>query len=255
MGQRIKVLALNTFREAIRDKVLLTLLVFALLVMGSARVIQPLALGEEVKVIQDMGLSASALFCVLIAVLVGGRLVYKEVEKHTIYIVLGKPVRRWEFIIGKYSGLMLVLLVSLVVLTVGLYIVLFLSGIRPSAYLLLSQVMTAFELAIITAVAMLFSTFVTPIASSVFTFAIYFIGHLSRDLQVLAAQSPSAAVKVVSLFLYYVLPNLTNFNIRGEVVHNVVLNPQALVLAAVYALVYTATMLLVSVLIFNRKEF
>lgn len=255
MGVRIRVLALNTFREAIRDKVLLTLLVFALLVMGSARIIQPLALGEEVKVIQDMGLSAAALFCVLIAVLVGGRLVYKEVEKHTIYIVLGKPVRRWEFIVGKYVGLLLVLLVSLVVLTAGMYAVLLLSGVKPSAYLLVAQAMTVCELAIVTAVAMLFSTFVTPIASSVFTFAIYFIGHLSRDLQALAAQSPSVVVKALSLFLYYVLPNLTNFNVRGEVVHNVVLNPEALVLAAVYAAVYSATALLISVLVFSRKEF
>jgi ABC-type transport system involved in multi-copper enzyme maturation permease subunit len=248
-------IALNTFREAIRDKVLLTLVVFALLVMGSAKVIQPLTLGEESKVVKDLGLAAITLFCVLIAVLVGGRLVYKEVEKRTIYVVLAKPVRRWEFIAGKYLGLMLVLVVSMAIMAAGLYAVLFLTGLRPSAYLLLSLVMTGFELSIITAVAIMFSTFVTPITSAVFTFAVYFVGHLSRDLRMLAAMSPSPVVKALSQFLYYVLPNLTNFNIRGEVVYNALLSPRSLILSALYAGVYTATVLLVSVVIFARKDF
>ena len=255
MPGRIRAIALNTFREAIRDKVLLSLLVLAIVVMGSAKIIQPLALGEEAKVVQDMGLAAITLFCVLIAVLVGGKLVYKEVEKRTIYIVLAKPVRRWEFILGKYAGLMAVLLVSIVIMTVGFYLILFVTGVPPSAYLLVALLMTFFELAIVTAVAILFSTFVTPIASAVFTFAVYFVGHLTRDLRLLAAMSPSPVVKVISQVMYYVLPNLNNFNIRGEVVHNVLLSSHALSLSVLYAVVYTATLLLVSVAIFNRRDF
>ncbi len=255
MLRRIWSIALNTFREAIRDKVLLSLLVLAIIVMGSAKIVQPLALGEEAKVVQDMGLAAITLFCVLIAVLVGGKLVYKEVEKRTIYIVLAKPVRRWEFILGKYFGLMAVLLVSIVIMTVGFYLVLFATGVPSSAYLLVALLMTLFELAIVTAVAILFSTFVTPITSAVFTFAVYFVGHLTRDLRLLAAMSPSPVVKVVSQVMYYVLPNLNNFNVRGEVVHNVLLSPQVLGLSALYAVVYTATLLLVSIAIFNRRDF
>jgi ABC-type transport system involved in multi-copper enzyme maturation permease subunit len=231
---RVGAIALNTFREAIRDKVFLTLLVFAILVMGGARVIQPLALGEESKVIQDLGLSAITFFGVLISVLVGGRLVYKEVEKRTIYIMLAKPVRRWEFILGKYVGLMAVLLASLVVMTVGYYLVMFATGTPASAYLLWSLVMTFFELAILTATAILFSTFVTPIASSVFTFAVYFVGHLTRDLRLLAAMSPAPLIKVISQVFY---------------------NPQALALSAAYAVLYAATLLLISTLVFSRKDF
>jgi ABC-type transport system involved in multi-copper enzyme maturation permease subunit len=252
---RISAVARNTFREAIRDKVLLTLLVFGVLVMGSAKVIQPLALGEESKVVKDLGLASITLFCVLIAVLVGGRLVYKEVEKRTIYIVLAKPVQRWEFVLGKYAGLMAVLLASLAIMTVGFYLILFATGIDAPAYMLWSLLMTYFELLVVTAVAVLFSTFVTPIASAVFTFATYAVGHLTRDLRLLAAMSPSPIVKGVSQFLYYVLPNLSNFNIRGEVVHNALLNPEALGLSALYAVVYAATLLLISVLIFSRKDF
>ena len=255
MIERVSGVALNTFRESIRDKVLVTLIVFAVLVMGSARVIQPLALGEEAKVIKDLGLSAITLFCVLIAILVGGRIVYKEVEKRTIYIMLAKPVRRWEFILGKYLGLMAVLGVSLVVMTAAFYAILLVMGVGVELPLLLAVLMTFFELAILTAVAVLFSTFSTPITGAVFTFAVYFVGHLTRDLKLLAAMSPSVVVKIVSQFLYYVLPNLSNFNIRGEVVYGAVLDPYALLLSGLYALVYTATLLLISTAIFNRKEF
>jgi ABC-type transport system involved in multi-copper enzyme maturation permease subunit len=255
MFNRISGVALNTFRESIRDKVLVTLIVFAIIVMGSARVIQPLALGEEAKVIKDLGLSAITLFCVLISILVGGRIVYKEVEKRTIYIMLAKPVRRWEFILGKYVGLMAVLVVSVSVMTVAFYAMMLILGVGAPVYLLLAVLMTLFQLAILTAVAVMFSTFATPITGAVFTFAVYFVGHLTRDLKLLAAMSPSAVVKVVSYGLYYVLPNLSNFNIRGEAVYNVPLDPLSLVLSGLYAIVYTATLLLISVAIFNRKEF
>jgi ABC-type transport system involved in multi-copper enzyme maturation permease subunit len=252
---RISGIALNTFRESIRDKVLITLIIFAVLVMAGSRVIQPLALGEEGKIIKDLGLSAITLFCVLIAILVGGRIVYREVEKRTIYIMLAKPVRRWEFILGKYLGLMMVLVVSLVVMTAAFYAILVILGEGAPLYLLLAVLMTFFELAIITAVAVLFSTFSTPITGAVFTFAVYFVGHLSKDLKLLAAISPSPIVKVASYVFYYALPNLGNFNVRPEVVYGAPLDPSALILSGLYALVYTATLLLVSAAVFNRKEF
>jgi len=252
---RISAVALNTFRESVRDKVLLTLIVFALVVMGSARVIQPLALGEEVKVIKDLGLSAITLFCVIISILVGGRLVYKEVEKRTIYIVLAKPVRRWEFVLGKYIGLMAVLVVSLMVMTVAFFAIMLVMGIRVQLYLLLAVLTTFFQLVVVTAVAVLCSTFSTPITGAVFTFAVYFVGHLTRDLKLLAAMSPSVVVKVVSQFLYYLLPNLSNFNLRAEVVYGAPLDPYALLLSGLYALVYAVTLLMISTVVFSRKEF
>jgi Cu-processing system permease protein len=252
---RVSGVALNTFRESIRDKVLVTLVVFAVLVMGSARVIQPLALGEEAKVIKDLGLSAITLFCVLISILVGGRIVYKEIEKRTIYIILAKPVRRSEFILGKYLGLMAVLTVSLVVMTAAFYSILAIMGMGLQPSLLVAVLMTYFELVVLTAAAVLFSTFSTPITGAVFTFVVYVVGHLTRDLKLLAALSPSVVVKVVSQILYYALPNLSNFNVRGEVVYGAVLDPSALLLSVLYSLVYGATLLLIAVVIFDRKEF
>ncbi|MEO0025666.1 MAG: ABC transporter permease subunit [candidate division WOR-3 bacterium] len=255
MLNRVWGIAFNTFRESVRDRVLVALIVIAILVMASAKVIQPVALGEAEKIIKDLGLSAITLFCVLIAILVGGRIVYREVEKRTIYLLLARPVRRYEFIIGKYCGMMLVLGVSLVLMTAGFYLVLLLTGVKPEPRLLWAVLMTGFELAILTAVAVLFSTFVTPIASAVFTFVVYFIGHSTQLLRQLAAISPAPIVKFIGMFLYYVLPNLNNFNIRGDVVHNAPLNPLAMVLSIAYALVYTFTLLLIAIFVFNRRDF
>ncbi len=252
---RIRAVALNTFREAVRDRVLVTLVIFAVVVMGASRVIQPLALGEESKVIKDIGLAAITLFCVLIAILVGGRLVYKEVEKRTIYIILSKPVRRWEFIVGKYFGLLGVLALSLVVMTVCFYAVLWILRVGAPLALVLAVVMTFFELAILTAAAILFSSFATPITGSVFAFGIYFVGHMARDLRVLAGMTPSPVVRVISLVVYYLLPNLSNFNIRGDVVHGAPLDPVGLLLSMFYAVVYSTVLLLVAMAIFSRREF
>ncbi len=255
MLNRIFGVAVNTFRESLRDRVLVALIVTAIVVMAGAKVIQPVAMGEADKIIKDLGLSAITLFCVLIAVLVGGRIVYREVEKRTIYLILARPVRRLEFILGKYMGLMAVLVLSLLIMTAGFYLILLISRVSVTLYLLWAVLMTAFELALLTAVAIFFSTFVTPIASSVFTFIIYFIGHSTYLLKQLAAMSPVPAIKFLGVVLYYILPNLGNFNIKGDVVYGAPLNPQALVLSGLYGLVYSLTLLLIAVIVFNRKDF
>jgi ABC-type transport system involved in multi-copper enzyme maturation permease subunit len=251
---RITGIILNTFREAVRDKVFVTIVVLSILVMTSGYIIKPLTLGEENKVIKDIGLNAIALFSILIAILVGGRLVYKEIEKRTIYLVLSRPLHRWEFIVGKYFGLLLVLFESLLIMTGTFYIMLLLIKIPANFSLLLSVLMTFCQLWIITAIAIFFSTFTTPVTSAVFTFALYFIGHLTRDFKSLVL-SANAPIKTVINILYYILPNLSIFNIKMEVVHNVMINPIAITLAIVYSLVYSFIIIFISCLIFQQKDF
>lgn len=246
---------LNTFRESIRDKVFITIIIFAVLVMAGGKIIQPLALGEEAKVVKDIGLNSIALFSTLIAILVGGRLVYKEIEKRTLYLIITRPIHRWQFIVGKYFGLLLVLFESILIMTCAFYLIMILLNISAGLNLLLSVLFTFFELLVITAIAILFSTFSTPITGAVFTFAIYFIGHLTRDLKTFGAMSKSNAVKTLCDIMYYVLPNLANFNIKGEVVHNVTIAPQIIVLTIAYAVVYSAIIVFASCIIFQRKDF
>lgn len=245
----------NTFREAVRDKVLLTLLIIAFLVTAGARLVPSLAAGEQVKIIKDLGLKTMTLFCILIAVLVGGRLVYREIEKRTIFVILAKPVARWQFVLGKYFGLMLVLVTSVAIMTAWFALFMVLARIPVQPQMLLQVLLLVMELAVVTAIAVLFSTFVTPISSAVFTFAIYFTGNLSRSVLYWGTRNRPAAVQVIARFFYYLLPNLQNFDIAGSVVHNLPVNYAQVGLSIAYAIVYVSAVLLIATLVFRRRNF
>ena len=253
----MKILAIveNTFKEAVRDRLLIVLLVIGFIAIASAKIIKPLALGEETKIIKDLGLATITFTSVLVAILVGGKLVYKEIEKRTIYIMLAKPVHRFQFIIGKYFGLLLVIFFIMTVMTGGYYLMLYITGSPATYSLLLAIVLSFFELSIITAIALFFSTIATPITASLFTFIIYFISNFTRDLKATAQISPSVIVKGLCNFFYYLLPNLANFNIRNLVVHDAIINSTAILLAIIYALVYSTIVLCLASIIFQRKDF
>ena len=252
---RIIAIAGNTFREALRDKVLLALIVIAVLVTAAAKIVPPLAVGEGAKIVKDLGLATMTLFCVLIAILVGGRLIYKEVEKRTILTLLAKPVRRWEFVLGKYCGLMLVLIISVALMTLWFTLFLLLTHVPLDIRLLLPIAMLVLELGIVTAVSILFSTFTTPISSTVFAFATYFAGNMSRDLLALAAMNKSLLVKALARFCYYLLPNFSNLDFRALVIHNQLLDPGQVLWAIAYSAIYTTALLLIAILIFQRRNF
>jgi len=255
MRMRIWAIAGNTFREALRDKVLVTLVVIAVLVTAASKIIPPLAVGEGSKIVKDLGLATMTLFCVLISILVGGRLVYKEIEKRTILTVLAMPVRRWEFLLGKYLGLMLVLLISVAIMTVWFGLFLVISKVPLAANLLLAIAMLVLELGIVTAVAILFSTFTTPISSAVFAFGVYFAGSMSWDLLNLAAMNRSVAVKALSYFMYYVLPNFRSLDYRAIVVHDQLVNPASLLLTLLYGILYIVAVLVLAIVVFQRRNF
>ncbi len=252
---KIKAIILNTFREAIRDKVFIAIIIFSVIIMGSARIIKPLTLGEEAKVVKDIGLNTITLFSVLIAILIGGRLVYKEIEKRTVYLILTRPIQRWKFIVGKYLGLMLVLFESILIMTGIFYLMLLLLGISANFFMLWAVILIFFQLAVVTAIAIFFSTFSTPITSAVFTSALYVIGHLTRDLKALAAISKSSVANLLTDIFYYLLPNLANFNIKAQVVHNAILDYKILSLTILYAVIYASFVLFISCLIFRKKDF
>jgi ABC-type transport system involved in multi-copper enzyme maturation permease subunit len=220
--------------------------------MASGRIVKPLLLGEETKVLKDIGLNSITFFSILIAILVGGRLVYKEIDKRTIYLVISRPLHRWEFIIGKYLGLLLVLFESLLIMIGIFYIMLFVLKVHASFSLLLAVLMTFCQLWIITAIAIFFSTFTTPITSAVFTFIIYFIGHLTRDLKIALNVSH---LKFIGNIMYCILPNLSNFDIKSAIVYNTIIDPKIIIFAIAYAIIYSAVIILLSCAIFNRKDF
>jgi len=251
---RILSISLNTFRENLREKLLYNLLIFALLMIGSSILLSRLTLGDYHRLILDLGLASINIFGVLIAIFVGISLVSKEIDKKTIYTIISKPVPRYAFLLGKYLGLVITLLANTIVMIIGLLIVLQVMDVPITALLFKSLAMIFIELMVITAVALLFSTFTSSTLSAIFTLAIYVIGHLSADLKTFGDKLETMGRGVVNA-LYYVMPNLERFNLKGHVTNHVDLPTTDLLLTLAYGLSYTAMLLLLSAMIFQRRDF
>ena len=261
---RVVAIARNTFRENIRDKILYNLILFALLMIASSFVLGQLTLGYDDKVIVDIGLSAISVFGSLIAIFIGIGLVYKELERRTVYALLAKPVHRWEFILGKYLGLIFTLLVNVVIMTAGLVLTLaYRGGIPWHGYVrLLPAVYLIFlSLALITAVALVFSSFSTPALSALFTFFLWIIGHFNLDLLKFSRATESASAAFIFKALYYILPNISNFsmvdsrNVIQSAAYFEPLNAAAVGWATVYAVLYCAVLVTLAAAIFSGRDF
>ncbi len=254
---KIRTIALSTFKESIRNKVFYNLLFFALLMIGLSLVLANLTIGETLKIIKDFGLSSISLFGTLIAIFVGISLVYKEIDKKTIYTILSKPIARWQFLLGKYLGLILTLVVETAVMTFGLFFTCYLyHGIHVADLFMLKAIALIFvELMVVTAVALFFSSFSTPFLSGLFTMAVFVIGHCSGDLKVIAMNSESLFIKHLTNFIYYFLPNLENFNIKGKVVHNFPVSGDYLFFAICYGILYITVTLMLAMFIFQKRDF
>ncbi len=251
---RIGVIALNTFREAIRDRILYLLLVFALLLMGSAQLLSLLTVGGEEKIIKDLGLASISLFGVLTAVFIGVSLVSKEIERRTIYTIVSKPIHRHEFLLGKYFGLALTLGVNTAIMTAFFYLLLLLKGFADPR-LLIAIVLIYMELLLVTAFATLFSAFSTPILSTLFSLALYLVGHLTWSLDLLSARLAGPSAKVLCRVLMFALPNLEIFNIKGDVVHGAPIPHSLPLLALAYLFGYGGAVLAAACWILDRRDF
>ena len=255
---RITAIARNAFREAVRDRVLYNLVLFVLLLTGASIFIGELSGGQERKVIVDLGLSAMLLFGVFIAIFVGVGLVYKEIERRTIYAVFSKPLGRGEFLVGKYLGLCLTLLVNVLVMGVGVSLaLLYVShGWDPVIPTIWPAVLLIYlELMLLTAIALLFSSFSSPALSALLTFMVFIIGHFSADLKSLAGSLGSSGARWLFTGLYYLLPNLATYSFITPAAHGHAPAPVFVFAAALYALVYIAVILATATLIFSRRNF
>ena len=264
----ISSIALNVFRESVRDKVLYNLVFFAVLLIAASYLLGQLTAGQDLKIIKDLGLAATAVFGVFIAVFIGIGLVSKEVERRSVYSLLAKPIRRHEFIAGKYVGLVLTLFVNVAVMAVALYAVLgFLSWIELDSVkkswdapatdpALVAAIFLIFvELSLVTAIALFFSTFSTPILSAVFTFGLYIVGHFNADLKNFENVVESKAAAYLARGLYYVLPNLAAFDIKTEVVHGHAVPAAYVLMTTGYGALYIAALLAAAMVIFSRRDF
>jgi ABC-type transport system involved in multi-copper enzyme maturation permease subunit len=254
---RIASVARNTFREAVRDRVLYNLVLFVLALTVVAIFIGDLSASQEAKIIVDVGLSAMLVFGAFISIFVGVGLVYKEIERRTVYAIFSKPVGRGEFLVGKYLGLCLTLLVNVLVMGAGVSLsLLWVGGGRSLALGIWPAVLLIYiELMILTAVALLFSSFSSPALAALLTFFVFIIGHFSADLKTFAAQMGTESARWLFTALFYLLPNLSNYSYITPAAHGQSPSPAMLCAALLYAVVYITVLLAAATLIFNRRNF
>ena len=257
MFARILSIAVNTFRETIRNKILYAILAFALFVIGMTFFLADLSVGDFARIIADVGLASIHLFGVIMAVFLGISLISNEVDRKTIYIILAKPVRRFEFIFGKTLGLGVTLLLTTLAMAVVLFLVhlVYRYGGRAEPGIFIASAGIYMELLLLICLATFFSTFTTPVLSAIFTLSLFLVGHITDYLYVLGEQSQIAAVRWGSRLLFYLLPNLENFNWKNAVVYGGLAPVSLLGWAAAYLVCYAGCILCISCLLFARKDF
>jgi ABC-type transport system involved in multi-copper enzyme maturation permease subunit len=261
-------IAISVFRESVRDKVFYNLVLFSLLMTASSFLIGQLTAGQDVKIIKDLGLAATSMFGLFLAVFIGIGLVAKEVERRSIYSLLSKPITRAQLVLGKYCGLTLTLAVNIAVMAVALYAVLAYTAWGVPAEMraawdapaldpaLLKAMLLIFaELMLVTALALFFSTFSSPMLSAALTFGLYIVGHFSGDLRNFQQVVDSPAAGAFARGLYWVLPNLAQFDIKSDVVHGVRVPLGYMAMTGAYAALYIGMLLAIAALVFSRRDF
>jgi ABC-type transport system involved in multi-copper enzyme maturation permease subunit len=252
---RILAIATNTVREAIRDRVLYTLLFFALALIGTGVLVSTLSYVEGDRILQDVGFAAIRVFAVAIAIFVGIGLIHREVDRRTIFTILSKPISRSEFLLGKYVGLLLTLWLQIAVMGVGFVVVSWLAGAPVGPVHMAALGLVGAEIAVVVALALLFSAFTSPMLASLFTAALWLIGHLSRDLRNLGAQSQLESVKRATELLYRTLPDLGAFDLTVHATRAVPIAISDVAFPLLYAAGYATLLLVAATWIFERRDF
>jgi len=255
---RVVTIAIHTFKESVRQKVLYNLVAFALLLIGASILFGSISVGVEQIILITLGLTSISVFGLLIAIFIGIDLVSKEIERRTLYNILSKPVTRVEFVLGKYLGLLLTLLVNTAIMTVGFYAALYYQkgtlG-RDDLVFLGAVYFILLQLALVVGIALVFSCISTPVLSAVYTFCLFVIGNVSADLRAFGGQTQSALLGTACSALYYALPNFANFNVISLVAHAQKIPGYLWVGNSFYALLYITILLGLAVIIFEEREF
>ncbi|HEY6129446.1 MAG TPA: ABC transporter permease [Candidatus Acidoferrum sp.] len=254
---RVLVVARNTFREAVRDRVLYNLVFFALLMIASAVVVGQISMDIEGVVIVSLGLSAISLIGLLIAVFTGVGLVSKEIDKRTLHAVLAKPLRRWEFLLGKFTGLTLTLTINTAAMAAGLFLAMLFvkhSLQRGDVMVLVAVYFILLKLTLVVALAMMFSCFTSPLLAILFTGGLYVAGLFVAQLRNLQTTQITPQTQRLFAVLSYVLPNFENYDVMGAAAHGRGIPGSLTLHNTFYTILYCAIVLSVATVIFSRKD-
>ena len=245
--KRVLAIARNTVREAVRERLVLVLGLFGFALVIGSQALSPLALGEGRRVVIDFGLAGSMLLATLLSVFLGSSLLHKELERRTLYSILAKPIRREEFLLGKFLGLWLTT-ASLLVAMAGILALVVTAAYGDTPWAIAGAVgLGAIELGIVTAVVVLFSSFTTPALTAFFGIAAVVVGHFAEDLRYFASHGAPVLARALTEAVYWTLPHLGVFNARGLAVRGIGVEPERILFALAYGTLYIGGLMVFAV--------
>jgi len=248
-------IARNTVKEAIRDKILYIILIFAFGMMGFSTLLYYLSMRQDVKIMKDIGLGMISLFGIIITLFIGSSMLFKEIDKKTIYTVLSKPLNRTTFIIGKFIGLCTVLLIITASLTISFFLVLFLKDVPFELIFLESILFSYLEMVFIIAVTIFFSTLTSPIITTFCTLVVYLVGHSIEAIKIYIDKLDPGIMQKIMDFVFYFVPNLEATNLKNQVVYGESIGYHQGIMVVGYVIVYTLLLLYISSITFKHKDF
>ncbi len=254
---RIWAIALNTFREAARIRVLYGIVVLVLGANMLALVLGEMSVREQTRVAQDIGLAGISLFGSLTAIFLGVFLLYTEVQKRTIHAIVSKPIERWEFVVGKYVGMALVLTVLVALFGLAMMAMLLFQGSGVTGAIIRAIVLAWFEVLTVAAIAIFFSSFSSPFLSGIFALAMWVIGRVTPDIQA-ATQAGTGWIRWTARVALEIVPDIHLFSPsgRGDVsVHGDFVSWGYVGLASLHGLGWIVGLLVVACLLFHRRDF
>lgn len=247
--------ALTGFREARRNRVSIVIALFALGLLACSTLVTGITIWTFERVLTDVGLGTMSFALVLLAIFFSSGLLAREVERRTIFLVVTKPMSRPLFLLARFAGNMLTLAAILIAMGAVFFVELRISGFRMNGTQLAAIAMLFFELLIVSSVGFAISSNSSQVVSAIVTTGVYFTGHLAPDIYTLASHSESHLVKVLGRAVYYIVPNLARVNFRPFAAYNQAVTPSQFLTAAAYGVAYSAAMLCIACLVFQRRDF
>ncbi len=254
--KKILAIAHNTFREAVRNKILYSILFFSVFIIMLSILMDTLTIRQDAKIVIDMGLASISLFGTLMAIFIGITLVSSEIDNRTIYTITTKPIKRYYFIIGKYLGLIFILAMNVLIMTFCFVIVVWAATVRSIDIVIFQVIGMIFvELMVITAISVLCSTLTNPTLAGIISMSVFVLGHLSSDLANLIISAKTSIILSIMRIIILIIPDLEMFNIKNAATYTQIVDLSLYRLSLFYAAFYIVILLFLSALIFQRKEF
>ena len=259
---RVWAVAINTFRDAIRHRVLYGIVAVVFAINLFAIVLGEMSLHQESRVARDLGLGGVSLFGCVTAIMLGVSLLYAEIKKRTIHTIVTKPIARYEFVIGKYVGMSITLSCLVLMFSAVMMLILWYQDVGINAALIKAVILAYFEVLIVAAIAVFFSSFSSPFLSGIFSFGLFAVGRMTMDIRALVATSESESIKVLGQVVLYIVPDLHIFSVSGGKVagenvsvHNDFVSWAYMGTSAAYAVLVISILIGLSIAIFSKRDF